>query len=143
MKQNDFIVHGNFLGTGNADTEVLYEEKATGSLIVSFGSGHWEERVGGLGPEWSLKGVADYLGDERDQILIENRDGALYLGEVNHAGLMTYKSLGGLGPEWHFLGSADYLHNGHAEYMIENNAGHIAVGDAAALNWGSEYTWLS
>lgn len=139
MNQTDFLVHGNFDGRHDS-AEFLYEEEGTGSLILQAG-GH-VQRVGGLGTEWSLRGVGDYLGDGKDQILIENTNGALYVGEVNH-GIMTYKSLGGLGSEWHFVGTSDYLHNGHDEYLIENTAGHFAVGDASALTWGASYTWLT
>lgn len=137
MQQVDFLVHGNFSGHDN--DEALYQVKDTGSLILQDG-GH-EVRVGGLGPEWSLRGVGDYLGDGKSQVLIENASGWLVTGEVEH-GLMTYKSLGGLGPEWHFVGTADYLHNGHDTYLIENDHGHYAVGDAAALTWGASYTWM-
>jgi hypothetical protein len=141
MQQTNWLVHGNFFGFGNDATETLYETKE-GAVVLSFGPSQ-HETVGGLGPEWSLRGVGDYLGDGKDQVLIENNHGWLVVGEVNPAGVMTYKSLGGLGSEWHFLGTSDYLHNGHDTFLIENAAGHTAVGDAAALTWGAEYTWLS
>lgn len=138
MLQYDFLVSGSFSARGETD-EYLYEAKTTGSLFLHDG-GH-EVRVGGLGSEWALRGVGDYLGDGKDQILIENTSGWLVTGEVNH-GVMTYHSLGGLGPEWSFVGTKDYLNNGHDEFMIQNTHGLVAVGDAAAQTWGVSYTLI-
>lgn len=138
MLQPNWLVHANFNGHNDPD-QFLYEEKGSGDVVLHDNT--HDVRVGGLGPEWSLRGVGDYLGDHKDQILIENTNGWLVTGEIDH-GVMTYKSLGGLGPEWHFVGTADYLHNGHDTYLIENDHGHYAVGDAAALTWGASYSWL-
>jgi len=48
---------------------------ASGAAVYTF--------VANLGPEWSFKGVGDFLGDGKDDFLIQNSAGAVVVGSGN------------------------------------------------------------
>ncbi|HWF01825.1 MAG TPA: hypothetical protein VG248_18655 [Caulobacteraceae bacterium] len=133
-----FVGTGDFLGAG---ARQFMMENTYGSVVVgqiTSGAGGRDlityELVAGLGPEWSFKGVGDYLGDGHDQFLIENTAGVVVVGEVDPAldggGFQTnYAEVGALGPEWAFEGSGDFLGDGKAQFLIENTAGALVAGE--------------
>ncbi len=84
--------------------------------------------VGSLGPEWSFRGVGDYLLHGDDQFLIENSSGAVVVGEVTN-GQAVYTQVAALGPEWTFVGTGDLLGLGASQFLIENSSGAVVVAD--------------
>jgi hypothetical protein len=82
-------------------------------------------------------GESFYPGDDRfeatsqSDVLIENTNGALVVGEVAASGQLAYSQIGGLGPEWRFVGSGDLLGDGNTGFLIEDTSGALVVGEIA------------
>jgi hypothetical protein len=76
-----------------------------------------------------VRGAGDFLGDGKDQYLLENTSGLLAFGEVT-GGEANYTFLPvGIGPEWKFVGTGDYLGEGHDQFLLENTSGAVDVAD--------------
>ncbi|HWF01826.1 MAG TPA: NF038122 family metalloprotease [Caulobacteraceae bacterium] len=87
--------------------------------------------VGGLGPEWSFRGVGNYLGNGQDGFLIENSSGAIVLG---NAVTGAYTAVSGLGPEWTFEESGPFFGDSQDQFLVENSAGAVVVGEIAGAS---------
>lgn len=70
-----------------------------------------------------------FLGNSATDVLLENTNGSIVLGEVQASGQLAYTQIGGLGPEWHFGGSGDLLGDGKSSFLIENTNGAVDVGE--------------
>lgn len=107
-------------------------ENANGAVVVGdLTNGHISyTQVGALGPEWTFKGVGDFLQHGDDQFLIENANGAVVVGEVV-GGQANYTPIAALGSEWSFRGVGDFLGDGRSDFLIQNTAGAVVVGEVA------------
>jgi beta-glucanase (GH16 family) len=123
---------GDYLGNGKAQFLLENTNGALdiGSVSVSSVSGHTATytQVGSIGPEWSIHGSGDFLGQGSDQFLMENTNGAVVVASVEN-GQAQYTKVGAVGSEWTVEGSGDFLNNGHDQFMIENTNGAVDVGD--------------
>ncbi len=130
---------GDFIGDGFGQSPLLLSNTSRAQFLIENSSGSVVVGevangqaiflpVASLGPEWSFRGVGDYLLHGDDQFLIENTAGAVYVGEVV-AGQAAYTPIASLGPEWKFLGSGDFLADGRSDFLIENTSGAVVAGE--------------
>jgi hypothetical protein len=105
--------------------------------------------VAGLGPEWKFVGSGDFLGDGKDQFLIENSSGQVDVGSVgwtvindSYQQILTYTPVAALGPEWKFVGVGDYSGTGLSSFLIENTSGAVVTGAVNSLG-SAQYTAVS
>lgn len=129
----------NYGGTGVTGT--LMVSPKTGALVLAQVKGDpalTYQQIGGLGPEWSLYGAGDLLGDGNDGFLLENTGGALVVGE-DLAGAAQYTAIGGVGSTWSIVGTGQYTGTGQDDFMMRNTAnGVLVVG--AVTDGTAQYT---
>jgi ELWxxDGT repeat protein len=77
--------------------------------------------------------LSDFNGDGVSDLLIENTEGAVVVGEVA-AGAAGFAAVAALGPEWTFHGDGDFLGDGKEDFLIENTAGVVAVGEVSGAS---------
>ena len=73
---------------------------------------------------WKVVGSGDFLGVGRDQFLMENAAGQVYLDQAS-GGSVTYHSIAKLGTTWTIVGIGDYRDLGHEQILIENGSGAL------------------
>jgi hypothetical protein len=131
-----FVGSGGYLGDGHA--EFLMENTSGDVVLGRIQDGMYPFPQNGtakytpiavLGSDWKFVGSGDFLGDGKDQFLVQNAAGTVIAGEVGAGGKVHFTSLAGLGPEWRFVGSGDYLGEGHDQFAIENKTGGLFIGD--------------
>jgi V8-like Glu-specific endopeptidase len=128
-----FAGTGDFLGDGRtgflmrntgsvANGQIDVGEVVNGAAVFTL--------LCGVGPEWEIKGVGDYLGVGHPGFLMRNTGtvtpGRLMVGErVNSS--FTFSDIGAVGPEWEFVGSGRYLSTASDDFLIRNT-GSVANG---------------
>ncbi len=135
------MVRAQFADTQNGAFSDILIENTSG--VVDYGqiSANGQEaytNITGLGQEWTLEGVGEFLTNEANDpnpvpsygFLMENTSGDVYITESNG----KFIQLPGLGPEWSFEGVGDFLSEGHDQYLIENTSGALVIGDYAGAN---------
>jgi hypothetical protein len=80
-----------------------------------------------LGYKIALPRSTDFHNDGLSNLLIQNSNGAVDIGEAAGASV-SWEQLGGLGSAWKFVGAGDYLGDGQAGYLIESTNGAVDVG---------------
>jgi hypothetical protein len=104
----------------------------------SFGDG-FEGRAGLVSPTDVLEmdvqgftinypGSTDFHNDGLANLLIQNSNGAVDIGEVS-SGSIAWEQLGGLGSEWKFVGTGDFLGDGLSDYLIESTNGAVVAAE--------------
>jgi hypothetical protein len=82
-----------------------------------------------------------FLENGRSDILIQNAQGALAVGEVGANGQEAYANIGSVGSEWSFHGAGAFTGDGHDQYLMQNASGYVAVGELQ--NGKASYTTVS
>ena len=82
----------------------------------------------------------DFEGHGVSDLLIQNSNGAVVVGEVS-GGQLSYTQVAALGPEWTFHGAGDFLGDGDTSFLIENTAGAVVIGDVSGGQ--TSYTQVS
>ena len=125
---------GDFLGDGKSD--ILIENIGSNAGLVGIGEVS-NGQVAFTFPtavatsQWEFVGTGDFLGDGKDQFLIENIGGSaglLGIGEVT-GGQVAFTFPTALASQWTIVGTGDYLAEGHDQFLMENTSGAIDVGD--------------
>ena len=125
---------GDFLGDGKSD--ILVENIGSNAGLVGIGEVS-NGQVAFTFPtavtlsQWKFVGSGDFLGDGKDQFLIENigsNAGLLGIGEVT-GGQVAFTFPTNLASQWTIVGTGDYLAEGHDQFLIENTSGAIDIGD--------------
>ena len=125
---------GDFLGDGKSD--ILIENIGSNAGLVGIGEVS-NGQVAFTFPtavtlsQWKFVGTGDFLGDGKDQFLIENigsNAGLLGIGEVT-GGQVAFTFPTTLASQWTIVGTGDYLAEGHDQFLIENTSGAIDIGD--------------
>src|SRR5579859_6907488 len=75
--------------------------------------------------------VDDFNGDGRADILIENTNGAVVVGEIGSGGQESYHVVAALGPEWTFVGTGDFFNDGKQGFLIRNTNGSVDFGEVS------------
>lgn len=85
----------------------------------------------------------DLIGHEVSDVLIQNTNGALAVGEVapGASPQLTYDAVGGLGPEWKFVGAGNFSIDGNTDFLLENTRGAVVLGEVG-LNGQAGYTQI-
>ena len=116
----------------NADgsPDILLENTATGQRVLWLMGGPNNAYVtqgldlGSLDPAWHIVGTADFNGDGKPDILLENVSSGqrvLWLmGGPNDAYVIQGLDLGSLDPVWHIVGTADFNGDGKPDILLEN-----------------------
>jgi T5SS/PEP-CTERM-associated repeat protein len=90
-----------------------------------------------LQPSQSPAPPDDFNNDGKSDLLLENADGQVAIGEVG-GGALNYTSVSGLGSEWSFEGNGNFLGQGANDFLIENTTGGVYVG--AVSSGATTYT---
>ncbi len=89
---------------------------------------------------WKFGGTGDFLGDGKDQYIVENTSGLVAIGEVV-SGQPTYIYPTALPAGWSFVETGDFLGAGKSDFLVQNTAtGSLAVGEVA--NGVAGFTFL-
>ena len=136
---------GDFNGDGKSD---ILLQNTNGSLYVWMVDGSTITggylsipTTGGLpglgaGSGWSVATVADFNGDGKADILLQNTNGSLYMwmidGSVISGGYVSIPSNGGLpslgaGSGWTIAGAGDFNGDGKADLLLQNTNGSLYV----------------
>ena len=120
----------DFNGDGKPD--ILLENVSSGQRVLWLMGGPNNAYVtqgldlGSLDPSWHIVGTADFNGDGKPDILLENSSSGqrvLWLmGGPNNAYVIQGLDLGLLDPAWHIVALADFNHDGSPDILLENVA---------------------
>ena len=122
---------GDFNGDGNSDILLQYAD--TGAVYVwemgdtglSIKAGGFVGGYDGPGSKWQVKGVGDFNGDGKSDILLQYADtGAIYVWQMGDDGL-TIKAGGfiggydGPGSKWQVKGAGDFNGDGKSDILLQ------------------------
>ncbi|MEO6875121.1 MAG: FG-GAP-like repeat-containing protein [Opitutaceae bacterium] len=120
----------DFNGDGKPD--ILLENTSTGQRVLWLMGGPNNAYVtqgldlGVLDPTWHIVGTADFNGDGKPDILLENTSSGervLWLmGGPNNAYVLQGIGLGSIDPAWHIAGIADFNGDGSPDILLENTS---------------------
>ena len=120
----------DFNGDGSHD--ILLENAATGERVLWLMGGPNNAYViqglslGSLDPAWHIAGTADFNGDGKPDILLENTASGqrvLWLmGGPNNAYVTLGVDLGSLNPVWHIVATTDFNGDGNPDILLENSS---------------------
>jgi len=116
------------LTSGGSVVETIGLSAATYGLHVSRSTDGFDDTILTI----SRSVTDDFNGDGRADILIENTNGAVVVGEIGSSGQETYTQVAALGPEWSFVGTGDFYNDGNQGFMIENTNGAVVVGEVSS-----------
>ncbi|MEO6924109.1 MAG: VCBS repeat-containing protein, partial [Bryocella sp.] len=110
--------------------DILLENVSSGQRVLWLMGGPNNAYVtqgldlGSLDPAWHIAGTADFNGDGRPDILLENTlsgQRVLWLmGGPNNAYVAQGLDLGLLPPVWHIVALADFNRDGSPDILLEN-----------------------
>ncbi|MDB5432691.1 MAG: pilin protein MshA [Caulobacter sp.] len=136
---------GDFNGDGRADIlfrntntgEVYVWNSQTGSAAVNF----LGQSLGAIGADWSIKGVGDFNGDGRADVLWRSDAGDVYvwLDSSTGAPAMTGQTISSVGNDWTILGLGDFNGDGRDDVLWRHTDGELYVWNSqtgsAAVNF--------
>ena len=121
------VIVGNSLNNvinGGAGNDVIIGGGSTASLVLQAS----DLSPGHMGAEWVEKGVGDFNGDGRADVLWQNTSGQAAIWEMSGAALSGFGNPGGrMGADWSIAGVADFNHDGKADMLWRNTSGQEAV----------------
>ncbi len=143
---------GDFNGDGKSD--ILFQNTATnggcyiwamdGTTIAENGTGY----VGPSGADWIVKGVGDFNGDGKSDILFQNAaaNGGCYIWAMDGTTILNNGTgyLGAAGKDWAVRGVGDFNGDGKSDILFQNTAGSGAcyiwtINGTTILNNGTGY----
>ena len=123
---------GDFNGDGKSD--IVFQNTASdgggavyiwamnGASIAGDGTGY----VASAGADWVVKGVGDFNGDGRSDIVFQNanENGAVYIWDMNGTtiGADGGGYVGAAGADWAVKGVGDYNGDGRSDILFQNTA---------------------
>ena len=140
--QYNIVGTGDFLGDGKSDLLVENIGGAAGLIgIGEVSNGHVAFTFPtALTPSgsWNVVGSGDFLGDGKDQFLIQNTGanaGLVGIGELNSGQVAFTFPTAVSTSQYKIVETGDYLGNGKSDILIENigsNAGLIGIGEVSS-----------
>lgn len=136
---------GDFNGDGRAD--ILFRNGGTGEVYVwnSQPSGSavnfLGQSLGTVSADWSIKGVGDFNGDGRADILWRSDAGDVYvwLDSPSGAPAMTGQTISSVPNDWTILGLGDFNGDGRDDVLWRHTDGELYVWNSqtgsAAVNF--------
>jgi hypothetical protein len=131
---------GDFNGDGKAD--ILLQNANTGTLFVFAMNGiglAGGGQVGpeGIGPAWVARGISDFNGDARSDVVLQNAvTGQVQIWQVNGTAVTGASNIGtAVGSEWQVKATGDFNGDRHADLLFQHS------GTGASYIWemnGSE-----
>ena len=86
------------------------------------------------GPAWQIKGVADFNGDHKSDIVLQNQDGSVAIWNmtgttVASAGIVVTSgtNVANPGPTWRVAGTGDFYGDGKSDVLLQNQDGSVAI----------------
>src|SRR5262249_825787 len=134
---------GILFTTANGDT-ALWEDYVT----TSPGHGHFDVQ-GNLpsnGPTWHVKAVADFDGDNKDDILWQNDNGLAAVWLMDGLQLKDGFPIPGPdtnGPTWHIIDARDMNDDSRAGILFQNDNGQVAVWEDFTPTSGTTATFTT
>ena len=148
---SDWVVKGvgDFNGDGNSD--IVFQNTASadgavyiwsidGTTILNNDSG----LPGVAGKDWVIKGVGDFNGDGKSDIVFQNTasaDGAVYIWEMNGAAIGNPGAgyVANAGKDWEIKGVGDFNGDHKSDLVFQNTAS----GDGAVYIWSMDGTTIA
>lgn len=146
---------GDFNGDGRAD--ILLQNANTGTLFVFAMNGiglAGGGQVGpeGIGPAWVARGISDFNGDAKSDIVLQNSvTGQVQIWQVKGTAVIGASNIGtAVGSEWQVKATGDFNGDRHADLLFQNSAtgacyiwavngtevvGHGAAGWVPGADW--------
>jgi hypothetical protein len=129
---------GDFNGDGRAD--ILFRNTATGEVYVwnsqtgSPAVNFLGQSLGTVGTDWSIKGVGDFNGDGRADVLWRSDAGDVYvwLDSPTGAPAMTGQTVSSVGNDWAIMGLGDFNGDGRDDILWRH------AGDGELYVWNSQ-----
>src|SRR5262249_44198294 len=129
-------IAGDFNGDGQAGL-LLTTASGNAAMWEDFATtspGHGAFAVQGNlpsnGPSWHAKAVADFDGDNKDDILWVNDSGLAAVWLMDGLQIKAGYNIAGTdanGPSWHIIAARDFNHDSHADLLFQNDDGRVAL----------------
>ena len=132
---------GDFFGDGKADAILLQGQDGsvalwdiTNGAISNAGFAKLTDgTLANPGAAWQIKGVADFSGDGKSDIVLQNQDGSVAIWNMSgttvaSAGLvMSGTAVANPGPGWRVAGTGDFYGDGKSDVLLQNQDGSVAI----------------
>ncbi len=120
---------GDFNGDGRDD--ILWRNANTGaSAIWQFNAGaatvSRSPSFGARSDDWSVRGIGDFNGDGRDDILWRNASGQTQVWLMNGTTVLGQRTLGNASTAWEIQGVGDTNNDGRADIIWRNDTGQMS-----------------
>ena len=93
-------------------------------------------------PSWHVKGMADFSGDGRSDIVFQHDSGAVAVWEMSGTTISATNLVNlNPGPAWHIVGMRDMDGDGNPDILFQNDSGAAAVWEGYAELGGGSATF--
>jgi FG-GAP-like repeat/Bacterial pre-peptidase C-terminal domain len=123
-------IDGGFFGDvgGDGRSDILIHSLNGGVALWQLNGGQVVNPavIGGVGPEWTIEGTADFNGDARADALWRASDGTLMMWQMNGAQFQSAIA-GRVGNEWSIAGTGDFNGDGRGDIAWMRNDGTLLM----------------
>jgi serralysin len=102
--------------------------------------------LGNVGTTWHVKGMGDFNGDGRADIIFQHDSGALAIWELggpSGTSIIGQFNLPSVGPTWHVVGVRDMNADAKADLVFQNDNGAVAVWENFSPTGAQTATFLT
>ncbi|WP_428490228.1 beta strand repeat-containing protein [Rhodopila sp.] len=138
---------GDFFGDAKADTILLQGQdgsvalwKVQNGTITTPGFATLQSgAAANPGPAWQIRGVDDFSGDGKSDIVLQNQDGSVAIWNMNGTTVAsdgvvvtTGTNAANPGPSWRVVGTGDFYGDGKGDVLLQNQDGSVAIWEIGA-----------